>query len=77
MTLSLTHGFLHLAEVNPFIASSLQARPRHTSKAMLHARMPKQDGPEPLHNMTEQHVLAMGVSAFAFQGTNAHVVMGR
>ncbi|KAK9834539.1 hypothetical protein WJX74_004040 [Apatococcus lobatus] len=74
---NLVHGFLHLAQVNPFIASSLQPRSQMTSKAMLHAHMPKQDGPEPLHEATERHLLAMGVSAFAFQGTNAHVVMGR
>lgn len=77
MNLNLVHGFLHLAEVNPFISSSLQPRPRQTSKATLHAHMPKQDGPEPLHQTPEQHDPAMGVSAFAFQGTNAHVVMGR
>ena len=74
---NLVHGFLHLAEVNPFIASSLQLRSRSASKAHLHAHMPKQDGPEPLHQAAEQRIQAMGVSAFAFQGTNAHVVMGR
>ena len=77
MDQNVVHGFLHLSEVNPFIASSLQPRSRQTSKATLHAHMPKQDGPEPLHQALEQHVLTVGVSAFAFQGTNAYVVMGR
>ena len=70
-------GLLHLAQVNPFIISSLQQRSRHASKAVLCAHMPKQDSPEPVNFASEHMKSATGVSAFAFQGTNAHVVMGR
>ena len=69
MALALEHGrssqILHLTQLNPLVANLLQGQ---TS-----VRIPRQAAPD-TWGRAEQRL--GGVSAFAFQGTNAHVVLG-
>lgn len=57
-------GLLHLTAVNPYIVTTLE-QPSFGSVAM-----PRQLSAAP-------HGGAVGVSGFAFQGTNAHVILNR
>ena len=60
------HGVTHLREPNAYVVGSLP------STATVH--MPRQDGPAPMSSVDGgEH--CMGVSSFAFQGTNAHAVL--
>jgi acyl transferase domain-containing protein len=59
---------LHLRAVNPYVASSLDQLRQGAPGAAL----PKQPGPQP---EARPHATIFGVSAFAFQGTNAHAVV--
>ena len=70
----LSHGMSHslvgLTSVNPYVAAALPvarpspARPAHLPRMACGAGAP---GPDPL----------VGISGFAFQGTNAHVILSR
>jgi hypothetical protein len=61
-------GMLHLSSVNPYVADTLSG---HSAR---HVFLPR--GPSPAAT-TGAESGAVGVSGFAFQGTNAHVVVGR
>ena len=61
----MTSDILHLTEVNPHVVSTLGTA--------FQAHMPRQPGGAP-------HAgggACTGISGFAFQGTNAHVILGR
>jgi acyl transferase domain-containing protein len=62
-----TLQLMHLRSVNPYVCSSLDEA-AHKVSAML----PKQPGGLPASHMQR---LTYGVSAFAFQGTNAHALV--
>ncbi|GAX72979.1 hypothetical protein CEUSTIGMA_g431.t1, partial [Chlamydomonas eustigma] len=67
---------LQLRMLNPYVVSAIQ---NAAEVATGHLMAPRQ--PQPLSIIPslveDQHRQCMGVSAFAFQGTNAHVVMTR
>jgi len=65
---SQTLPLLHLRAVNPYAASTLEAYSNTNATVLL----PKQFGPASCEGREER---AIGVSAFAFQGTNAHAVV--
>ena len=67
-TMSQAHTslFPHVRSANPHILSLLEASGKASS-----IRVPRQPGPQ-VSGMGGQ---ALGVSAFAFQGTNAHVIL--
>ena len=75
------NAIVHLRHVNPMVAGLLQqhaAAPGHAAPYL-----PRQDGPGVLASSgggdsgAPSLLAATGVSAFAFQGTNAHAVLGR
>ena len=62
---ALTSPILHLTEVNPYVASALGPG--------FAAALPRQLSGAP---QLGSHAYT-GISGFAFQGTNAHVILGR
>lgn len=62
---------LHLRSPNPYVSGALQAS-GHAAGAF---RAPRQLGPCASIHTSEAAAGACGVSAFAFQGTNAHVLL--
>jgi len=67
-------SLLHLRSVNPYVASALEELPRHGTDILL----PKQQlslGITTPSSQQEDASPRMGVSAFAFQGTNAHAIL--
>ncbi len=68
---ALTMDILHLSLINPYIASTLQ--PGSAAAAVLPVHLPRQPSGAALMRETA----ATGISGFAFQGTNAHVILGR
>ena len=71
MGCSLAHAFPNLTAVNPYIVGSLQ--PAAAAGKGLRAHMPRQALGAAQAGLWGQ---AVGASGFAFQGTNAHVVLG-
>ena len=67
----LTSGILHLSAVNPYIASTL--RPAAAAAPTLPVHLPRQ----PAGAAVAEGNAVTGISGFAFQGTNAHVILGR
>lgn len=72
---------LHLAAVNPYVASTLDqqqqqqlGKGRQAGPTVAAALLPRQGGPQPQAEEQQQGCL-WGVSAFAFQGTNAHALL--
>jgi 3-oxoacyl-(acyl-carrier-protein) synthase/acyl carrier protein len=61
-------GMLHLAAVNPYVAGALEQAPAPA------AFLPR--GPSPAGSGSSEAGV-VGVSGFAFQGTNAHVLLSR
>ena len=70
-------GFLHLTSMNPYITGSLRTARGPASGKGLQAHLPR--GPSGASNLNagSQWRQVAGISGFAFQGTNAHVVLGR
>ena len=70
------HELLHLTSINPYIASTLPsgAKSGAASAKGLWASLPKQPGPDASLSAAAGN-RNVGISAFAFQGTNAHVVL--
>ncbi|DBA84018.1 TPA: hypothetical protein ACH3X1_006502 [Trebouxia sp. C0004] len=64
-----TLSILHLRSVNPHVSSALD---QLSAKARMH--LPRQPAPA-VTGITSGASMVSGVSAFAFQGTNAHVIM--
>ncbi len=64
-----TLPILHLRSVNPHVSSALD---QLSAKARVH--LPRQTAPAVI-GLTSGASMVSGVSAFAFQGTNAHVIM--
>ncbi len=64
-----TLSILHLRSVNPHVSSALD---QSSAKTRLH--LPRQTAPAVI-GLTSGTSMVSGVSAFAFQGTNAHVIM--
>jgi acyl transferase domain-containing protein len=62
---AMTSAILHLTEVNLYVAGAL--RPGFD------ATLPRQPSGAPQLG----HHACTGISGFAFQGTNAHVILGR
>ncbi len=74
------HEILHLRAVNPYVASTLAATAAKnvpTSAASVGWSAPRQPGPlaTPAATSSADQPRCSGVSAFAFQGTNAHVTL--
>ena len=67
------HGLplLHLRAVNPYVASALE---QGSAVAGAAAHLPRQAGPQPDLG-GHHHSRTVAVSAFAFQGTNAHALV--
>lgn len=68
---------LHLTSVNPYIVGSLQPARGQSSGKGLHAHLPREVSAASNLNHGSIWGQVAGVSGFAFQGTNAHVVLGR
>ena len=70
-------GLLHLTSVNPYIMGSLQPARGPGSGKGLQAHLPR--GPSGASNLSRgsRWDQVAGISGFAFQGTNAHVVLAR
>ena len=68
---ALTSDVLHLSRVNPYIAATLQRR--GPAGPDLAAHLPRQRSGAPAAGGSA----IAGISGFAFQGTNAHVILGR
>ena len=64
---------MHLRAPNPYVASALEQHEGGKAAAPAAALLPKQGGAMPLADA--QLECSWGVSAFAFQGTNAHAVV--
>ena len=64
---------LHLAQPNPHICNVLSLRPGMRTRLC----MARQLGCASSHVMGSDQGAITGISGFAFQGTNAHVVMTR
>jgi 3-oxoacyl-(acyl-carrier-protein) synthase/acyl carrier protein len=62
---------MHLRAINPYVANTLEENNQNFGRVAL---LPKQFGPQIGSNGTSEDRL-VGVSAFAFQGTNAHAVV--
>ena len=61
-------------QVNPHVATIVEAQ---RSPGLQPPWVPRSDGPGPLPSSAAAEYLQLaGVSAFAFQGTNAHAIMG-
>ncbi len=71
-----TAGLMHLRTVNPMVGSLLEA---HTEGGKAHPFLPRGDGVGQLAQAGSQdgQQALLGVSAFAFQGTNAHALVVR
>lgn len=70
---------MHLTTVNPYVASTLDQQQQRSKGmqpglAVADALLPRQGGPLP-HAEEQQQGCIWGVSAFAFQGTNAHALL--
>jgi acyl transferase domain-containing protein len=76
-TQALSLPLLHLRAVNPYVASTLEQQQQQqkgsSGGAVAPALLPKQGGALPAAEARETST--WGVSAFAFQGTNAHAVL--
>lgn len=70
-----THGIPNLTAVNPYIASSLHPA-KYSFGADSGVLMPRQQGCS-IGAAAEAGSGFVGISGFAFQGTNAHVITGR
>ena len=68
---ALTADILHLSVVNPYIASTM--RPAASAAAALPVHLPRQPSGAAMAGGNA----VTGISGFAFQGTNAHVILGR
>lgn len=64
--------FAACAQVNPHVAGILQAQAQRSEQPR---HMPRQGGPGVQLACSGSLMLVAGVSAFAFQGTNAHAVV--
>ncbi len=62
---------LHLRAVNPYVANTLEENSKNFGRVAL---LPKQFGPQ-IGSSGRAESRNVGVSAFAFQGTNAHAVV--
>jgi hypothetical protein len=62
---------LHLTKVNTYVASALQTKTPENPKQAVH--LPRQTGSAALVGWNT----TTGISGFAFQGTNAHVILAR
>lgn len=67
---AVTAGIAHLTTVNPYVAGTLRSKAPGAAHAV---HMPRQLSGAALAGGNA----VTGVSGFAFQGTNAHVVLGR
>ena len=63
---------LHLRAVNPYVVSSREQQQAGSASA---AMLPRQGGALPMAAAGDQQGSIWGVSAFAFQGTNAHALL--
>lgn len=76
LTQGRTNALLHLRHVNPMVSGLLSA---HASAGHAAPYLPRADAPGLLGGMVsgagEGEATAAGVSAFAFQGTNAHALL--
>lgn len=75
-------GIMHLLAVNPYIAGSLEQlrlQQAQQGTAPLDVWMPRSRGAagSPAGGTGGRWAGATGISGFAFQGTNAHVVLAR
>lgn len=68
---SVTSGITHLSTANAYVAGTLRSRTPGVAGASVH--LPRQLSGAPLAARNA----VTGISGFAFQGTNAHVVLGR
>ena len=71
-------GVLHLTAVNPYIAGSLEQQQEQGSSTAVW--MPRGHSAAPSAasaSGSDSWQGAVGISGFAFQGTNAHVVLAR
>ncbi|BDA51455.1 probable oleandomycin polyketide synthase, modules 5 and 6 [Coccomyxa sp. Obi] len=68
---SVTCGITHLTTVNTYVAGTLRSKTPGGSSASVH--LPRQVGCATLAGGNA----TTGISGFAFQGTNAHVILGR
>ena len=71
MDQGLTSDILHLSVINPYISSILRES-SHAAAGLL-AHLPRQISGAAVAAETA----TTGISGFAFQGTNAHVILGR
>ena len=72
------HEILHLRDVNPYAASTLAATAaKDAPDSAAGWSAPRQPGPlaTPVASSSADQARCSGVSAFAFQGTNAHVTL--
>jgi acyl transferase domain-containing protein len=69
VTHALALPLMHLRAINPHVGNALEQQPR--SGGVAAALLPRQGGAGPLADGSA----TWGVSAFAFQGTNAHAVV--
>ena len=65
--------FLHLTAVNPYIVGSLSSGT--SSGKGLRAHLPRTPSGGPMAAVGEAWSQTVGISGFAFQGTNAHVIL--
>ncbi len=74
-THALALPLMHLRTVNPYVASTLEQQQQAAGRAAVApAVLPKQGGGLATAAAGQQHA-AWGISAFAFQGTNAHALL--
>lgn len=64
------HQILHLSRLNPYVVSALSHLSANEKPLIL-----RQNAPSILNGHVSSHT--MGISSFAFQGTNAHAVLAR
>ena len=68
-------GVLHLTSVNPYITGGLEQLQQGGSE--LGVWMPRSHSAGGSPGGSQAWQGAVGISGFAFQGTNAHVILGR
>lgn len=74
-TNALALPLMHLRTVNPYVASTLEQQQQAAGRAAVApAVLPKQAGGLPVA-LPGQQGASWGISAFAFQGTNAHALL--